>query len=124
MLIGELSSRTGASRDALRLYETRGLIRAVRAENGYRVFPEGSDEVVAMIREAQALGFSLGEIGALLPGAAETGISAEDLAATLRAKADEIERRIAGLTSLRERLVQRAAAACPIRRAMARKSAR
>lgn len=122
VLIGELSSAAGVSRDALRLYERRGLIRSVRRANGYRVFPEETVEIVSMIREAQALGFSLSEIEELVPGLSEEGISGETLANTLRSKADEIDRRIQGLTTLRERLNSRIETACPIRRALRRKT--
>ncbi|MBO6899097.1 MAG: MerR family transcriptional regulator [Shimia sp.] len=118
MLIGELSHEAGVSRDALRLYEKRGLIRSSRGANGYRVFPEETVEVVAVIREAQALGFKLKEIEELMPGISNAGASAETLAETLRAKADEIDRRIQGLTSLRERLSRRIETACPIHRAI------
>ena len=36
MLIGQLATATGISRDTLRFYEQQGLIRARRRENGYR----------------------------------------------------------------------------------------
>lgn len=118
MRIGELSKTVDVSRDALRLYEKRGLIQSTRGSNGYRNFPEETAEIVAMIREAQALGFSLKEIEELVPGIAGTGISAEALSEILRTKADEIERRIQGLAALRDRLMRRIEIACPIRRAL------
>ena len=37
MLIGELATASGLSREALRFYEQQGLIRARRLDNGYRV---------------------------------------------------------------------------------------
>ena len=36
MLIGELATASGLSREALRFYEQQGLIRARRLDNGYR----------------------------------------------------------------------------------------
>ncbi len=40
MLIGELATAAGISRDTLRFYEQQGLMRARRLENGYRDHPE------------------------------------------------------------------------------------
>ena len=39
MLIGELATVSGLSREALRFYEQQGLIRARRLGNGYRDYP-------------------------------------------------------------------------------------
>ena len=39
MQIGELATATGLSRDSLRFYEKRGLLRARRDANGYRNYP-------------------------------------------------------------------------------------
>jgi hypothetical protein len=39
MQIGEIAEATGLSRDTLRFYEKRGLLRARRSANGYRDYP-------------------------------------------------------------------------------------
>ena len=58
MRIGELSSRSGLSRDALRFYEKRGLLRARRGANGYRDYPPEAADWLRYLRTAQQLGFA------------------------------------------------------------------
>ena len=67
MLIGELATASGLSREALRFYEQQGLIRARRLDNGYRDYPPEVVTLVQYIRTAQQLGFTLAEIGDRLP---------------------------------------------------------
>lgn len=115
MRIGEIAALTGASRDTLRFYETRGLIRSKRGANGYRDYPEGTVQLVSYIRTAQRLGFSLAEIGEHLPalwGGAEADMA---VAQVLREKIVAIDGRIAELTALREELSHRLNGVCPLR---------
>lgn len=113
MRIGELADRCGVSRDALRFYERRGLIAADRHQNGYRDYPEGVVALVGLIRQAQALGFSLGEIGALLKGLGG-GATQVEVEAVLRDKLAEIDARMAALGELRAVVQTRLAEACPV----------
>lgn len=114
MRIGELSSKTGVSRDALRLYERRGMLASLRTANGYRDFPEGSEDLVNYIKTAQTLGFSLAQIGAELPALTKGGLSAEEIGDILRAKLAEIDKRISGLNGLRTALAARLDELCPL----------
>jgi MerR family copper efflux transcriptional regulator len=117
MRIGELATATGLSREALRFYEARGLLRAQRSGNGYRDYPPQSVDLVRYIRLAQQLGFTLAEVGDALPAlwTAEAGPDSEAaLAALLRDKLAAIDRRIAGLAQLRDELTARLATACPL----------
>lgn len=115
MRIGELSSRSGLSRDALRFYEKRGLIRAHRSPNGYRHYPEGTLFILGYVRTAQRLGFSLSEIEAELPGLSAEGIGEGRIAEILRSKIAAVEARMAELAELRDDLVSRLDAVCPLR---------
>jgi len=119
MQIGELAEVTGISRDTLRYYEKRGLLRARRGSNGYRDYPEEAADLLRYIRTAQALGFTLQEIEADLPLlAAPAADSAAALSAALQAKMAEIDRRIDGLQALRGELARRITtqmAECPLR---------
>ncbi len=114
MRIGELAEMTGVSRDAIRLYEARGLIRSDRRANGYRDFPEGSEVLVAYVRTAQGLGFTLAEIGEELPALSDGGLSQDEIAAILGRKLEEIEARIAGLGALRDQLRAQMQRLCPM----------
>ncbi len=113
MRIGELAERSGVSRDALRFYERRGLIAADRHDNGYRDYPEGVVALVGLIRQAQGLGFSLGEIGGLLEGLGG-GASQAEIEAVLREKLAEIDARMVALGALRAVVETRLAEACPL----------
>lgn len=118
MQIGELSARTGLSRDTLRFYEKRGLLRARRSENGYRDYPPEAVRWLAYVRQAQGLGFSLAEIEADLPGVTAAGADAASLQAVLARKLQEIDARIAGLQALRAELQAQLLAPrpkCPLR---------
>jgi MerR family transcriptional regulator, copper efflux regulator len=63
LLIGEVAKRSGASRKALRLYEQAGILPpAQRTEAGYRVYGAEALDLLAFVRQAQRLGFTLREI--------------------------------------------------------------
>ncbi len=114
MRIGELAELSGLSREALRFYEQRGLIRARRQANGYRDYPPEAVMLVQYIRTAQQLGFTLAEIGERLPQLWDAPDPAPALAAVLAHKLTEIDARIAALTELRTVLAGRIALACPL----------
>jgi DNA-binding transcriptional MerR regulator len=107
MQIGEIASATGLSRDTLRFYEKRGLLRARRSANGYRDYPPEAVDWLRYIRLAQTLGFSLAEIEADLPLLAEPESSAPQLRAALERKLEDIDQRIQGLHALRGELARR-----------------
>lgn len=108
MRIGAMVAATGISRDTLRFYEKRGLLRARRTANGYRDYPPEAVGWLRYIRTAQAPGGTLAEIEAELPLlAAPADTSAPVLRAALAAKLAEIDRRIDGLAALRGELARR-----------------
>ncbi|QGZ38775.1 DNA-binding transcriptional MerR regulator [Pseudoduganella flava] len=118
MRIGDVAQATGISRDTLRFYEKRGLLRARRHANGYRDYEPEAVQWLTYIRTAQALGFTLAEIEADLPLLADPAASSDAIRAALRGKLAEIDRRIAGLAALRgelERRVELAPDDCPLR---------
>lgn len=117
MQIGEIAGATGLSRDTLRFYEKRGLLRARRSANGYRDYPPEAVDWLRYIRLAQTLGFTLSEIEADLPLLAEPGASAPQLRAAMERKLTDIDQRISGLQQLRGELVRRLGEdmqACPL----------
>ena len=65
--IGEVAERSGVGVETLRFYERRGLLgRPQRTAAGYRLYEEEALERLAFIKRAQAIGFSLDEIGEIL----------------------------------------------------------
>jgi len=72
MSIGQLSKATGVSAPTIRFYEGLGLIRPARRSSGnYRLYDRVAGERLTFIGAAQAAGFELPEIKAIL--AMETG---------------------------------------------------
>lgn len=109
MDIAEVARRSGVPASALRYYEERGLIASVGREGLRRVFaPEVLDRL-ALIALGQAAGLALDEIGRMF---AIDGRPRVDRA-LLRGKAEELDRRIRRLASMRDGL--RHAAECPAR---------
>ena len=117
MQIGEMADATGLSRDTLRFYEKRGLLRARRGANGYRDYPPEAVDWLRYLGLAQSLGFTLAEIEADLPLLEAPGASAPQLRAALERKLADIDQRIDGLHALRGELARRLGqdmAACPL----------
>ncbi len=114
MLIGELATAAGISRDTLRFYEQQGLIRARRLDNGYRDYPAEVLMLVNYIRTAQQLGFTLAEIGLKLPSIWDAADPGPAIARVLSEKMKEIDTRIEALRQLREELAVRVVMACPL----------
>ncbi|WP_406326698.1 MerR family transcriptional regulator [Streptomyces sp. NBC_01617] len=61
MRIGELAERAGTTTRTLRYYESRGLLPARRAVNGYRTYDEDDLRLLQQIRTLQDFGFDLEE---------------------------------------------------------------
>lgn len=67
MLIGELSFKTGLSKDSIRFYEKKGLLQSEnRRQNRYREFSDKAVNTIHFIQNLKELGFSLREIGDFL----------------------------------------------------------
>lgn len=62
MYIGKLAELTGASRNAIRLYEELGLIPIPERKGQYRIYTGKDVVIIKMIRRAQAVGFNLAEL--------------------------------------------------------------
>ncbi|MBV8046866.1 MAG: MerR family transcriptional regulator [Paludibacterium sp.] len=98
MKIGELARLSGVTASRIRFYEASGLLTpAERQANGYRVYGPETLTRLEIIDRAQAAGFSLDEIRAVLPPNLDQWPRAALLQA-LQDKVDEIdalERRLA-----------------------------
>ena len=66
LTIGELASRTGLTVSAIRFYESRGLVRAVRTAGNQRRFLRSDIRRLSFALIAQQLGLTLGQIEAEL----------------------------------------------------------
>src|SRR6266481_3760782 len=106
MQIGELARRFGVAPSKIRFLEDEGLVRPVRRTRaGYREYDESSAEALAMILQAQSLGFTLDEIRGALAETREHGLRREYLIGQIARKLNELDRHIAQAQELRARLV-------------------
>ncbi|MGH9014894.1 MAG: MerR family transcriptional regulator [Acidimicrobiia bacterium] len=92
MPIGELARRAGVATSALRYYERIGLLTPAERVSQRRHYPPSSAERLALIRLYQDAGFTLAEIGRLVP-ATSRGRRAWDRLA--KHKVAELDARIA-----------------------------
>ncbi|WP_028206434.1 Hg(II)-responsive transcriptional regulator [Paraburkholderia nodosa] len=101
LTIGKLAKAAGVNIETIRYYQRRGLLdEPPKPSGGHRRYAPDQAKRVRFIRRAQALGFTLDEVGTLLTldsvcGCAET----RTLAARKR---DLIERKMADLTAMHQ----------------------
>lgn len=105
LLVGEVASRSGASRKALRLYEALGILPAPRrTAAGYRVFGSDVLALLAFVRQARSLGFSLEEIKEIVAIKRSGQIPCQHVQDLVRRKELALNRMLSDLTNVRDNL--------------------
>ena len=105
MNISQLAKAVGVSTDTVRYYEKQGLIDAPqRQANGYRSYTEVHVGLVRFVRGAQALGFSLAEIRAIVPQVAQCTFGRAEIEQQLITKMRQIDAHMAQLKTLKKEL--------------------
>jgi len=105
MTIGELAERAGVATSALRFYESRGLIVSQRTSGNQRRYPRATLRRVSLIRAAQEVGLSLGEVAAALETLPEEGTPTKrDWERLSRSWRNRLDSQIAELQALRDEL--------------------
>jgi DNA-binding transcriptional MerR regulator len=107
MDIAEVAQQSGIPASALRFYEEKGLIASVGRRGLRRVFNSDVLDRLALIALGRSAGFALDEIARMFAPGGMPRIDRKLLAE----KADELDRTIRKLSSMRDGL--RHAAACP-----------
>ena len=104
-LVGDMARLAGVSPEAVRYYESRGLLTApVRDASGYRRYCEEALEQLRLIKAAQAFGFSLDEIGRILAQFRDGPAPCPPVREIVQARIESINALIASLTTMRKRL--------------------
>lgn len=99
--IGKVASRSAVTADAIRFYERKGLLRPARkTAAGYRLYADDTLRRIRFIKQAQACGFSLGEIRELLALRHQGSSCCRDVRAVAVKKKLEVERRIRSLRAM------------------------
>jgi DNA-binding transcriptional MerR regulator len=117
MLIGQLSQRTGFTRDTIRFYEKHGLIegpRKARRENNYKEYPDEVLERLISIKRIKDMGFTLNETKEILDLVDMDKATCAALIDKVTEKVGAIEKKVAELIRLRETLLA-AVAGCSTR---------
>mgnify|MGYP001092206371 CR=1 FL=1 len=105
LTIGQLAREAGVNVQTVRYYERRGLLaEPPRRESGYREFPESDVARLGFIRRAQALGFTLAEIGELLSLRVDPQTTSADVHARVEAKLKDVGEKMAELKRIRSAL--------------------
>jgi MerR family redox-sensitive transcriptional activator SoxR len=105
LTIGETAARGGVATSALRFYEAEGLISSTRTTGNQRRYERSTLRRIALIQAGKAAGISLDEIRqalTALPG--ERTPTKRDWERLSRRWRDDLDRRIATLNALRDRL--------------------
>lgn len=103
--IGAVAARTGISVKTIRFYCDQGLLQpSGRSEGRYRLFDGSVDGDLALIRTLRGLDIPLPTITAVLKARRSGVCTCNNLQATIRDKAGEIQQRIANLQSLHAEL--------------------
>ena len=109
MDIAEVAKRSGVPASTLRFYEEKGLISSVGRQGLRRVFNADILERLALIALGRAAGFSLDEIARMIGSKGTPALDRE----LLVSKADELDRTIQKLMSMRDGLRHAAVCSAP-----------
>ena len=104
MNIGTAARQSGLPPKTIRYYEEIGLITADRAANGYRDYSSEDVHRLRFVQRSRSLGFSVEECRQLLSLYTDRERASADVKAIATEKLDEIDRKIAELTGLRQML--------------------
>jgi DNA-binding transcriptional MerR regulator len=105
LLIGEVASRSGVSRKALRLYERAGILPSSRRTTaGYRVYGAETLSTLAFVAQARRLGLHLNEIKEVVQIRRSGRCPCPHVLDLVRQKVEELDRTLADLTELRHGL--------------------
>jgi len=109
MLIGELASRSGFSRNALRYYEKLGLLTSYRPNhraNNYREYTAEALTRLQQIRQLKTLGFTLDDMADLFSRIDGSPDPCAPLPTLLEQKMEALDQQLAQLSEYRHRLGQ------------------
>ncbi|MCY1127670.1 Cu(I)-responsive transcriptional regulator [Frigidibacter sp. RF13] len=104
MNIGDVAERSGLPAKTIRFYEDIGLVKPMRAANGYRSFRDSDLHKLAFLGRARTLGFSIEECRLLLELYEDKGRESAQVKALAEDHLKAIDDKIAQLRSMRATL--------------------
>jgi len=116
MLIGELSKKTGLSKDTIRFYEKLGLIEANARQAGTRTYMEFSPDMLerlVLITQGKALGFTLNEMKHLIETWGTIAMPIAEKLNIIDRKLDEITAKMEQLEEIKQYLLDMSCCTVP-----------
>lgn len=111
--VSRLAEAAGVGVETVRFYERRGLLQQPqKTGTGYRKYSAADVARIRFIKSAQALGFTLGEIGELMQLEEDHRAQCGDVQVRARQKVQLVEQKIAELSRMRDELT-RLSGCCP-----------
>lgn len=104
MNIKEVAARAGLPAKTIRYYEEIGLIRPLRAANGYRAFRDSDLHKLAFLGRARSLGFTIEECRALLALYEDKARASADVKALAQSHLEQIAAKIEELKAMQATL--------------------
>ena len=115
LTMGALAEAAGVGRETVRFYERKGLLpEPPRTRHGHRRYPAQSVGLLKFIRRAQAMGFTLVEIGELLALRVDEGAACAQVEARAREKLLDVAEKVTELRQM-ESALRRLVQACEAR---------
>ena len=102
MNIGTAARQSGLPAKTIRYYEDIGLLKADRAENGYRDYSPEDVHRLRFVQRARGLGFSVEECRQLLSLYGDSERESAEVKKIAQTKLTEIDRKIEELMGLRK----------------------
>lgn len=113
LTVGKLAQAAGVGVETIRFYERRGLLQQPEKKaSGYRQYAPDDVARIQFIKSAQAIGFTLQEIGELIQLEQDTRAQCGDVQQRAQQKVMLVDQKIAELTRMRAELA-RLSACCP-----------
>jgi Hg(II)-responsive transcriptional regulator len=107
LTVGKLAQAAGVGVETIRFYERRGLLaQPAKKTSGYREYPPDDVARIQFIKRAQAIGFTLKEIGELMQLEQDSAAQCGDVQQRALEKVKLVEQKIAELTRMREELTR------------------
>ena len=111
LTIGRLAKLAGVPIETIRYYERRGLLpEPPRTESGYRLYGAESVARLRFIKQAQALGFTLEEIGEMLALRVDAETSCDQVRHRAERKVADVAEKIRSLQTIQGALMELIAA--------------
>ncbi|MBK24543.1 MAG: zinc-responsive transcriptional regulator [Halobacteriovorax sp.] len=105
--IGQLAKKSGASIDAIRFYEDKGLIKPTsRSSSGYRYYNLDAVNTLNFVQSAKELGFTLSEISDFLEIQISKNGKCSLAQEKINDKLNDIETKISNLKSIKKALTK------------------